>query len=408
MRVGKLLPVMFCLVYFTSYITRINYAAVLPEVVDSLGITNEMAGLAVTGGFVSYGLGQLLVGWLGDRLPPKYIITAGLLGSGLCNLTAALQGSVEVIAAVWTVNGFFQSLIWPPLIRMIAETMPEDQYRQTCINVVSAANVGTVLVYLTAPLLISLWNWRLVLLVPAAVAAAMAVLWQLTVRAGLRARAVPRRDEGTAPARAGEISTGRLILLSGVPFILGATVLQGFLRDGLTTWMPSYISEAFSLGTEVSILSTAVLPLFAIVALRVSARIYAGCRNDEMRTSVLLFFAAAAGCLVLYACFRSVPVTIAMMAVICGSGHGVNHMLISNSSVRYARYGRVATMTGILNAFAYLGSALSAYGFAAVADRWGWRPLVLVWLACACLGGVLCGLNSRRWRSFIGDERSGE
>jgi len=75
------LPVIFCLVYFTSYITRINYGAVLAEVILDLGITKGEAGLAVTGCFIFYGLGQPIVGWLGDRYPINFFRhrTAGIL-----------------------------------------------------------------------------------------------------------------------------------------------------------------------------------------------------------------------------------------------------------------------------------------------------------------------------------------
>ena len=396
----KALPLLCCLVYFTSYITRINYGAVIPAVIADLGITKGQAGLAVTGCFITYGLGQPVTGWLGDRVPPKYIITAGLLGTALCNITASLQNSVAVIAAIWCCNGFFQSMMWPPLLRIIAETMPGERYRRTCVNVTTSANIGTIVVYLTAPLLISLGSWRLVLALPAAAALAVALSWQGLVTAGREAKARPK------PAADGHteapVSTWRLLLLSGMPLILGGIALQGLLRDGITTWMPTYISEAFHLEAGVSILTAAVLPIFAVICIRLSDRVYCWCGYNELVTSILFFGISAVGALLLFLFFDNVLLSVLLMALICGSCHVVNQMLISYTPVRYEAYGRVSTMSGIVNAFTYLGSALSAYGFAAIADRWGWRPLVLVWLAGALAGGLLCLANLRRWKSFIG------
>ena len=37
--------------------------------------------------------------------------------------------------------------------------------------------------------------------------------------------------------------------------IMLAIMMQGILRDGITTWMPSYISETFHLASSVSILT---------------------------------------------------------------------------------------------------------------------------------------------------------
>ena len=63
----------FCVAaYFVSYITRINYGTVLLEIVNSEGITKMSASMAVTGSFVTYGIGQLISGWLGDRIKPRF------------------------------------------------------------------------------------------------------------------------------------------------------------------------------------------------------------------------------------------------------------------------------------------------------------------------------------------------
>lgn len=393
------LPFMFCLVYFTSYITRINYGAVIAEVILDLGISKGQAGLAVTGCFIFYGLGQPIVGWLGDRVPPKYLITTGLIGTAFCNLTASAQANPFLIALIWCFNGFFQSMIWPPLVRIMAETMSGDAYRKTCVNVITAANAGTVFVYMVAPLLIRIGSWRLLLLLPAIAAISVALIWHLFVKAGRSAKIAAKQTKSIVD---NSLSTRQLSVLSGVPFILCAIVLQGFLKDGITTWMPSYINESFSIGTGISILTTTVLPVFAIICVRISAKVYDCCQKNELTASILFFGIASVSCILLYLCFDQIVVSVILMAIICGCSHAVNQMLISNMPVRYAPYGRVSTMSGFFNAFTYVGSSLSAYGFAALADRFGWKPLVLVWTVCAVGGTVMCAANLKRWTRFVG------
>lgn len=69
----RFLSFLCCLVYFVSYLTRLNYAACLAEVQRSLNISKSLAGLPVTGCFITYGIGQLLCGFMGDRFhPPGY------------------------------------------------------------------------------------------------------------------------------------------------------------------------------------------------------------------------------------------------------------------------------------------------------------------------------------------------
>ena len=51
-------------------------------------------------------------------------------------------------------------------------------------------------------------------------------------------------------------------------------IIQGALRDGVTTWMPSYISETYKLGSAVSILTGVVLPIFSILCFELTSFIY--------------------------------------------------------------------------------------------------------------------------------------
>lgn len=397
---ASLLTALFCMVYFTSYITRGNYAAVIPEVMTDLALTKRQAGLAVTLSFISYGAGQPFVGWLGDRVPPKHIITAGLVGAALCNLLTALQSSPAAIAALWCCNGFFQSMMWPPLLRIITEAVPSEGYVRTVVNVTTASCVGTMMTYLTAPLLIGLGSWRLVLVVPACLALVMALVWQALLKAG-RATGTPPVSK-QAPADTGSgLSVGKLILLSGMPMIFMGVMLQGLLRDGITTWMPTYISEAFSLGTGVSILSGAVLPVFSMLCIRASARFLKLCRGNEVMTAAVFFAISSGSCLLLYAFFDRIALSLVLMSLVIGCAHGINQMLVCTTPGRFGRYGRVSTMSGIINAFTYIGSALSAYGFAALAELWGWKPMVLLWFAFALVGCLLCAASLKRWKRFI-------
>ncbi len=110
----KFLCFLCCLAYFMSYLTRINYAACMVELQSALQIGKSIAGLPVTACFLSYGLGQIICGFLGDKMKPQLMIFAGLAGVCACNLTVALIPRMEVITPVWCANGFFQAMLWPP------------------------------------------------------------------------------------------------------------------------------------------------------------------------------------------------------------------------------------------------------------------------------------------------------
>ena len=82
----RLLILLSAAVYFSSYLTRLNYSAVLVEMIASEHYTRSAASAALTGLFITYGAGQLLSGYLGDRTKPQLLIFAGLLVSAAMNL----------------------------------------------------------------------------------------------------------------------------------------------------------------------------------------------------------------------------------------------------------------------------------------------------------------------------------
>ena len=61
---------LFCSVYFITYLVRNSYSAVLVEIIADLEVSKQLASVAVTGSFFTYGFGQFISGKLGDRFQP--------------------------------------------------------------------------------------------------------------------------------------------------------------------------------------------------------------------------------------------------------------------------------------------------------------------------------------------------
>ena len=76
--IGVILVVVLCVVYFTSYISRLNFSAVMAEIIKEDVLTKTQAGVIGTALFISYGVGQLISGWLGDKIKPHFIIFIGI------------------------------------------------------------------------------------------------------------------------------------------------------------------------------------------------------------------------------------------------------------------------------------------------------------------------------------------
>ena len=78
---------------------------------------------------------------------------------------------------VWSINGFAQAFMWPPLVKLMTILLSENDYHKGVLWASYGCNGATILLYLISPVLIVWLGWRSVFGISAAVAAIMLVLW---------------------------------------------------------------------------------------------------------------------------------------------------------------------------------------------------------------------------------------
>lgn len=207
------------------------------------------------------------------------------------------------------------------------------------------------------------------------------------------------------PARSAEprlqkMKAGTLFAGAPITVILLSIVLHGSLKDGITTWMPVYMAEMFGMSSSQSILSTAVLPICSVFSTLLSSALLYRLKNEVLTASLLFGTGAIAGISMLVVYNRHPTVCVVMMTLITGCMFGVNLMLTSRLPGHFAGRGNVSTVSGILNAATYVGSALSTYIFGAVAESTGWMTVVVLWVTAALGGTSLLLSGIRKWDCF--------
>lgn len=397
----RYLSLLFALTYMVSYITRINYGAVLTEMERATQLPRQLLSMAVTGSFITYGAGQIVSGICGDRFSPKKLVSLGLAVTVAMNCLIPLCQNPWQMLAVWCANGFAQAFMWPPMVKMMTSLLSEEDYKTVSVRVSWGSSVGTIFVYLCAPAAISLLGWKWVFWICAAMGAGMLLLWssspyQVPVQPRLKKAA------GSAAAPRGKLFSP---LLVGV---MVAIVAQGMLRDGVTTWMPTYICETFHLSSVISILTGVVLPIFGMVSFELALLLYKKKFTNPLLCAGVLFGAGTLAALVL-CCFPSgnAVTSVLFSALLTGCMHGVNLILICMVPPYFSRHGNVSTVSGVLNACTYIGSACSTYGIAALSQHAGWQTTLLVWFCIALCGSVICLAFKKPWdRRFAAEKIS--
>ena len=254
---------------------------------------------------------------------------------------------------VWCFNGFAQSFLWPPLV--------------------------------------SFWGWRTVFFFSAICGIIMILVWN---RYCEDAPVISIENASIQGSSQKNSFLSPLLLC-----IMLTIVLQGMLRDGVTTWMPSYISETYHLSHAAAILTGVLLPLFGLLCIQSASTLYIRKFSNPLSCAGVFFFTGTLSSLALFCSTgKNAAFSVFFSALLTGCMHGVNLIQVCMIPPFFKKQGNVSTVSGVLNSCTYIGSATSTYGIAVLSDRIGWSSTLLIWVLLTFAGTLICIACARPWR----------
>ena len=390
------LTILLTCMYMISYITRKNYDAVLVNVVSDLGIKNSVGAWAATGSLITYGIGQLISGYMGDKIQPRYLVFSGFVLTVAMNITISFLNNPIIMTIVWSVNGFAQAFMWPPVVKLMTELLDGNNYKKSMVVVSYGASFGTMAAYFISSFCVYAFSWRSMFVISASLGVVMAILW---------VKCCPLIDMKSNDNVASQTTDKSKVKL-GFPFIILAVmpiiVLQGALRDGVQTWMPNFIKSSFDLKEHLAIFLTGLaIPLLSILSMRVTSKLYQNKIKNELLCAGTMLGVGMISSLALFVCNGFNPVVSTLFgAILTGSMHGVNMIMVCMLPPCFSKYGRISFISGILNASTYVGSALSTYGIAKFSETFGWDSTILLWAGIAFAGFAICVIFAKGWHKF--------
>ena len=408
--------ILCCLVYFVSYFSRKDFAAVMAGMISDGAIGRANAGLVGTMLFIFYGVGQLVSGYLGDKIRPKYLIMMGLSVTGMCNALMPVVPEGAMVC-VWGLNGLAQAMLWPPIVKILAHYLDHNTYVTAHLAVTSAAHVATVLLYVFVPICLTFMSWHTVFICASALAFISMTVFAIAMRLILP-KSAERESEATAETKGNDShrTDARSILTvlkeSGIFTVFVCIVVIGFLRDGIESWLPMLYSEAFGRDVSESTLVSMILPIFSIISIAVVTPLHKkGILKNEVSGTALLFGLSLVSAIPLAffvsmdGAFFSVA-SLLLTAFICAAMHGANFLLISCLPGRFARFGRAATVSGVCNSCVYIGAAISTYGIALISEAMGWSLTIASWCAILVIGIIFGAISYKKYNAMITDQES--
>lgn len=383
--------------YTCAYVARLNYNASMVEILSQLGTTKEEAGTVSSFFFFAYGAGQLINGLLSKKYNTRYSVAVALAASCGINILMTFCQGIDTMKYLWFLNGAFQSVLWSSLIKTLSDNLADSKLSKAVMVMSTTVASGTFAAYSLAALFSYFeMSWTSIFYVAAAVVGVVAVLWYV---------GMGTIEKSTVKAEKTKISAKRKLSLTpvfavSIAVILVSAVTNGFIKDGITTWVPSILKEEFGVSSSLSIIITLVLPVLSIFGTSLVNMLHKKEKNENALNGIFYAGAVVATLLIIFTVnLKSVPVTLALFGIVSCLMAAVNNVITSIVPL-YSRDKLDSGLTaGLLNTFCYVGSTLSTSLLGRIADTRGWNDVficILIFTAVSFVLSSTCAMLTKR------------
>ena len=379
----------FGLTYMFFYNGRQNINLVLTLMAEQLGSTTAAMGVVTSALFWCYAFGQLVNGRIGAYFGYKKYIMVGVAASAILNIIISFQHSIPVIAVLWGLNGFFQSMVWSNGIGVLNKWWPKKDRGFASGLATAFSGVAQVVTYLTIMWCLDLnpdWGWRAAFRWPQIPMLIMLVFFAFLFKVGpetVGLKPFEEEDQAAAARDAALIAEveakGFLypykVLFSEPKVIVFCFIsaIAGVGRYGLLTWVPTYFMESLGLSIKEGIFSSILLPIGQACAMFVfpliTDKVFKGKREPMLAlASIITFF----GMITFPMIKTQLPASIMLLFVgIFGMVTGVIWAVAGDMGGRAFS----STIVGILDWAVYMGAAIQSMIFGTVKDNFGWGAI---------------------------------
>ena len=377
--------------YTTAYIARLNYSASLVEIIAQLGTTKEAAGSVSSFFFFAYGAGQLVNGFLSKKYNTRYSVTLSLVASLFLNLCMSFCTNLLVMQIVWFLNGAFQSILWSSLIKTLSENLGDDKLPNAVVVMSTTVASGTFMAYGLAALFSALHlKWNLIFYVAAGLLGVVALIWFFGMGV---VQNVSKENKETVQPEKPKLKFTPLLFLSAAVLVVCA-IANGFIKDGVTSWVPSILKETFGVPASLSIIITLCLPIISIFGTFLVKALYRRQKNIHILNGGFYLSTVLLICLILLTVnIKSAPLTLVIFCSVAFLMASINNVITSIVPLYSRDKIDSGLMAGLLNTFCYVGSTLSITLLGKIADQSGWNSVFVCILIFAVIAFLACAFG---------------
>ena len=371
----------FCIAtYLASYVTRNILSVSTPEMIKEAFFTKEYTGLLSSICFIFYAVGQLINGFIGDRVHPKYMIIMGLGISSVSTFVIPIFDNRILHFTAFALIGFGLSMLRGPLMKVISENTAATHARMICTLFSMAGFAGP----LIASILSIFFKWRAVFTasgVISVIITVLAVAAITTLEKRGEIKFVPKYDKGIA----GILNVFKLedfifyMLISSIGEIAGSSI---------TFWIPTYTTEHLGFSNDAASTIYSVVSFSTLFTPFITLLIYEKLIRNGIKLALVMYVISAVFFIAVR--FTAAPVLNVSMLIIAKVAAAAASSIVWSAYIPgLARSGKVSSANGVIDAAGYAMASLANVLFSTFVGRLGWGGIVNMWYIIMLIGAAV-------------------
>jgi sugar phosphate permease len=326
------LALVLAFVVLVAYLDRVNVSLLIafPRFLEEMGLKGNPVGqgLLMTFFLISYGLGNVLLGPIGDRLGPRKAMSIALVTWAAPLMVAANAKTITVLYASMFVLGAGEALHYPMQIALVKNWFPRQERGKANSTWLLGQMIGPALGMSCFSMVLAGYGWRAIYWLCAILSmAAVPLIWFVIrdrpdqhpwvnkaeldyIKKGLTADATPK-EKGV---QTGSALQNYLELIKSPDFCCSAISFWASVSMwwAIMSWMPQYLRVARGFSwAKMGVFST--LPfIFGLIGL-----ISAGVIADKLKRAAVINCVGLAGCAAFLFLAAIVPNNYLCAALLC-------------------------------------------------------------------------------------------
>lgn len=366
--------------YLASYVTRNILSVSTPEMINEAFFTKEYTGLLSSVCFIFYAVGQLINGFIGDMVHPKYMIIMGLGVSSISTFAIPLFDNRIIHFTAFALIGFGLSMLRGPLMKVISENTAATHARMICTLFSMAGFAGP----LIASLLSIFFEWRAVFTVTGIISVFITVA-SVTVISLLEKRGeikfTPKKEKGVLN------SILSVFKLEDFFFYMFISAIGEIAGSSITFWIPTYTTEHLGFSGDAASTIYSVVSLTTLFTPFITLVIYEKLIRNGVKLALVMYVLSAVFFIAVR--FTAAPLVNVIMLIIAKMAAAAASSIVWSAYIPgLARSGKVSSANGVIDAAGYAMASLANVIFSGSVSRLGWGGIVNMWYIIMLIGAA--------------------